>query len=366
MAIYLANLLLRVITLGVYHFWAKTRVRAYVWSQTALNGEQFEYTGRGVELFFGYLIAMTVVMPLVLGWRLGLITLLQQYPLLAGAAGAGFYGIFAFLAGFGKFSSLRYQASRTRWRGIRFALKGSATRYGFNTLGYGLLSVLSLGFLFPLMQVRQMELILGSLRFGESVRFRSKARAGALLRRYAGFQIGLLGVVAAWSGVLYLIFKAQGLWVDGGLQGQDGPLYFVFALYSYFLMFPLYYVLYAGYKAEFFRHMARHTSLETAPGVGAAAVNLEAEGLHAVDADAPVFQLGYSTRSYLGLQVTNLLLMGVTLGLAFPLVVVRTLNFICTHLRILGTLDLDHITQSAIRISPTGEGLAEAFDLGSI
>src|SRR5689334_11823780 len=52
----LLNALLMVLTLTVYRFWAKTNVRRHIWSCVHINGEPLEYTGRGVELFLGFLI----------------------------------------------------------------------------------------------------------------------------------------------------------------------------------------------------------------------------------------------------------------------------------------------------------------------
>ncbi|MGZ0189619.1 MAG: DUF898 family protein, partial [Alphaproteobacteria bacterium] len=40
---------LTVITLGIYRFWAKTRLRSYFWSRLTLNGEPLEYAGSGLE-----------------------------------------------------------------------------------------------------------------------------------------------------------------------------------------------------------------------------------------------------------------------------------------------------------------------------
>lgn len=56
--LFIKNLLLTIITLGIYRFWAKTRVRRYLWSHTSLFGDRFEYTGTGKELFLGFLIAL--------------------------------------------------------------------------------------------------------------------------------------------------------------------------------------------------------------------------------------------------------------------------------------------------------------------
>ena len=38
--IVIVNTLLTIITLSIYRFWAKTRVRQYLWDQTSLNGDK--------------------------------------------------------------------------------------------------------------------------------------------------------------------------------------------------------------------------------------------------------------------------------------------------------------------------------------
>ena len=60
-AIFIPNLLLTIVTLGVYRFWAITRMRRYLWSRFVFLGERFEYTGTGGELFRGFLLAMLVL-----------------------------------------------------------------------------------------------------------------------------------------------------------------------------------------------------------------------------------------------------------------------------------------------------------------
>src|SRR6266511_2976791 len=56
--IFIKNLLLNFITLTIYRFWGKTNIRRYAWSHTSLQGQRFEYTGRGGELFVGFLIVI--------------------------------------------------------------------------------------------------------------------------------------------------------------------------------------------------------------------------------------------------------------------------------------------------------------------
>ena len=56
--IFIKNLLLNIVTLSIYRFWGKTNLRRYAWSHTSLQGQRFEYTGRGGELFVGFLIVV--------------------------------------------------------------------------------------------------------------------------------------------------------------------------------------------------------------------------------------------------------------------------------------------------------------------
>ena len=53
---------LTIVTFGLYRFWARTRLRRYIWSSIKPGGDSFEYTGTGLEKFLGFLIALVVIM----------------------------------------------------------------------------------------------------------------------------------------------------------------------------------------------------------------------------------------------------------------------------------------------------------------
>jgi len=59
------NAILTIVTIGIYSFWAKNRVREFHYGHTELDGDPFAYHGTGGELFSGALKAMGVM--LVLG-----------------------------------------------------------------------------------------------------------------------------------------------------------------------------------------------------------------------------------------------------------------------------------------------------------
>lgn len=53
--------ILTFLTLGIYRFWAKTRIRKYIWSSATVDGDAFEYTGTGLEKFLGFLVAIVIL-----------------------------------------------------------------------------------------------------------------------------------------------------------------------------------------------------------------------------------------------------------------------------------------------------------------
>src|SRR5436309_10406344 len=66
-------------TLGIYRFWLTTDIRRFLWSNTELAGESFEYTGTAGELVLGFLVAIAILAPINVAFFL--------FTLTAGAAG---------------------------------------------------------------------------------------------------------------------------------------------------------------------------------------------------------------------------------------------------------------------------------------
>src|SRR6218665_3885418 len=136
--IWLLNIFLTVITLGIYSFWGKTRMRRYVTGSFKLGGDHFEYTGTGKELFIGFL----KVFPFFL-----LVSFSLQY--LPPEAILAVYLPLLYLIPVAIYMSTRYRLNRLTWRGIRGRLTGSAFRYGGFALWRMFLNMITLGILIP-------------------------------------------------------------------------------------------------------------------------------------------------------------------------------------------------------------------------
>ena len=64
--IWIVNILLITITLGLYYPWAKVRNHRYFYGNSILEGRNFDYHATGKQLFVGYLIAMALFLVYVI------------------------------------------------------------------------------------------------------------------------------------------------------------------------------------------------------------------------------------------------------------------------------------------------------------
>ncbi|MFL2801442.1 MAG: YjgN family protein [Paracoccaceae bacterium] len=134
--IWLTNLFLTVITIGIYSAWAKVRRNLYFFNKTEIDEHKFGYHATGLQIFKGRLIAGIVIVLYAV-----LITYVPYTFLLV--------PVFFFLIPWIMNNSLKFSARMTSYRNLRFNWNGS---YGRTFLIFFLapsLSVLSLGLLHP-------------------------------------------------------------------------------------------------------------------------------------------------------------------------------------------------------------------------
>jgi uncharacterized membrane protein YjgN (DUF898 family) len=136
---------LEFVTLGFYRFWLVTDTRRHLWSNTQVDGDAAEYTGRGKELLIGFLFALAILVPIYLLYFLAGLEA-EHYRAFAS------FPLIAFFYLFGQFAiyrARRYRLTRTVWRGVRFWMDGSGWSYAGRATLWGLLTVLTLGLALP-------------------------------------------------------------------------------------------------------------------------------------------------------------------------------------------------------------------------
>jgi uncharacterized membrane protein YjgN (DUF898 family) len=136
---------LELATVGFYRFWLATDIRRHLWSNTHIDGDAAEYTGRARELLIGFMIALAIIVPVYLAY---FVTSLEAERFKAFAS----FPLLAFFYVFGQFAiyrARRYRLTRTVWRGVRFWMSGSGWSYAARAALWAVLVAMTLGLLLP-------------------------------------------------------------------------------------------------------------------------------------------------------------------------------------------------------------------------
>jgi uncharacterized membrane protein YjgN (DUF898 family) len=116
-----------------------------LWTNTIVDGDAAEYTGRGKELLIGFLFAMTILVPIYLFYFLVSV----EAERLKGLASVPLVIAFYAFGQFAIYRARRYRLTRTVWRGVRFWMDGSGWAYAGRAMLWALLVVLTLGLALP-------------------------------------------------------------------------------------------------------------------------------------------------------------------------------------------------------------------------
>lgn len=206
---------LSLITLGIYRFWAKTRLRRYFWANTRLGPDGFEYTGTGLEKFLGFLVAVVVlavylaIVQLVL-FQFGLYFVFQprtQAEILMQLA-VIYASLFALapLLFFAQYRSRRYKLARTRFRGIRFGMDKAAGGYVLRGVGLLIATILTAGLLWPLMTYKLEAWMTNRSWYGDT-RFR---QGGKWTGMYGPYKHVLIGLAILVGGIVLSAISGGG------------------------------------------------------------------------------------------------------------------------------------------------------------
>lgn len=162
--IHIVNVFLTLLTLGVYYFWGKVRVRNYLFSQTEFAGDRFGYHGIGRELFIGFLKAL-----LLFGIPVAALNLAPAFlsgPWVQTIAVILIYVLGLIFVPVAMVGTRRYRLSRTSWRGIRFSFRGRLVEFVRLFVAGTLLTMVTLGLYYPIFAARRYGFLTAHSYFG--------------------------------------------------------------------------------------------------------------------------------------------------------------------------------------------------------
>ena len=202
---------LELVTLGFYRFWLVTDIRRHLWSNTVVDGDAAEYTGRGKELLIGFLFALAILVPIYLGYFLDR----HRSRALQAFASIPLFAFFYLFGQFAIFRARRYRLTRTVWRGVRFWMNGSGWAYAVAGIAVGRADVADAR---PGVAVAR-----GGARTLQDAAFLSTATCRAASRAAAGSSSSAAGGCGCWRRPLPVAARAVPLWrVQGAWSGAGG------------------------------------------------------------------------------------------------------------------------------------------------
>ena len=386
MKIAVPNLLLTVVTLGFYRFWATTRERQYFWAQTEFIDERLEWTGTGMELFIGFIMAFFLVgIPFALLQLVLQGLIFQGETILAAVTIIVLTTLLLYLIGVAYFRALRYRLSRTYWRGIRGGSDDQGLNYGLSYIWKNVAGMLPLYLLYPWASISLWNERWSKMSFGP-YRFVSNADWTQLMKRYLLFYLApfLIFVLAIYIG--YKEANGGGLASGGGAAAATGGIVVLLILALYILL-PvaalLYYSKYIRVAVGGLRWGALEFEFKArSPDwilffLANWAIWLVASGLAFVP--VAILLAGSATTltpemmsaenwsmAFIGTLILSAVIGIITIGLVNALIRYRSWKFFVTHMEAYGEVNLDRMSQSETVVSGHGEGLLDAFDVGAI
>ncbi|MBS0289221.1 MAG: DUF898 family protein [Proteobacteria bacterium] len=429
--IYLLSLLLSILTLGIYHFWGKTRKRRYITSSLSLDKDRFEYTGYGGELLLGLIVGIillgVVSLPFIwatyeieeanqyykehrtelpkeqkgkpvlyhfeqqdpfkknklvgefssftdfwiqynyqgffikyqgdlldIKWNISnsLATFdldvqfapLENLLLLTAIILTPLYLIFYFiyLPFVIVYGSLRYRATRLRWRGIRGDLAGSSLLYGLIGLVYFFLKIVTLGLWIPISDVRMLKYKIQKLYFGN---------------QQANFtpnmQTIFIAHLASMGACLYMIVLmiALGYWllpfiVSFASKEEHLIAQFINSLLKEGYFISIIFLIWICYVPRYWYRAA-----------------LLREKYNSLQFGDIQFRCNASGYEYFKLFIGNDFIFIFTLSFGLPIIWQRRMKFFCKHIKVIGDIDKLCIAQALGKKTKFGGGFASVMNL---
>ena len=371
--IWIVNILLTIVTLGLYSPWAHVRNKQYFYGNTDLAGERFEYLATGKQIFLGRLIAGVLFVTYVL--------LSNSMPVISFAIVVLMILVFPWVVQ----RSLRFNAVMTRYRGVRFGFIGTIKGAYLNFLGKPIVANLLVG----------LWLGLGALLV--------YAFGGNQIQTVANLNLGIGLALLLWTLTLFAIVMGLVAWVNQGMASyiHNGYLYgdkhFIAQLSTrqflknywigVLVVTACLIVLFVGLGSLIYSmtQAGKQTNvpLTILPlvffggYVGVFVVVLYVRALiyskirnytygqtHIGAERAYTFESSIAPSDYAVLLFTNALMIMFSLGLLTPFVRVRVAEFLAKHTAIQGDLNtLVTQEQARVQTGATADALGDVFNL---
>jgi len=324
-AIWIVNIALTLVTLGIYSAWAKVRTLRWFYGHTLLDNQAFSYLATPMQILKGRLIALAALVAYYSATYFA--------PMLAIALLITFFLALPWIV----VSSLRFHARQSAYRGLRFDFTGTVGEAARIYIGLQLLILPTLGLILPYIAYRQVKFIAENTVYGQTA---------------------------------------------GHYQGSSKPFWGVYLLSIALLLLPLFIIAYGAYQAYVMQAagIPKETAASTVgmfivtgmaafylviPVVSAMLQARTANLFYNATTLGPIgFESRQRARDLIWIYLSNLVLIALTLGIFIPWAKVRLARYRAQHLTLAGPQDLGSFVAGQHQDSTaTGSEMADLLDL---
>lgn len=373
--IWIVNILLIIVTLGLYYPWAKVRNHRYFYANSTLEDRSFNYHATGKQLFISYLIGT------------GLFIVYSIVESFSAIGGLILLEIFFLSFPWIVWRSLKFNLRATSFSNVRFsfegALSGAYVNYfllpivvflavysvpvllviafggegagsvgGLAVLGIVISLVLAF-YLMALLNKKSTTYTLSSYRFGQgqfSTLLETKEFAKILIKT-----IGL-GVVVMVGFMMFMgVVVAGSIGLEGVVSIQEGlidqekmkdilsrGILFMIVVPIYLGLFVASFIVYSYSTVRQREYIFKNSRLD----------------------DVITFSSGLTVRAMAWIAISNLVLIVITFGLAMPWAKVRMTRYMLENTYVNSEADIDqYMTEKQEEQSSLGAQIGDAFDV---
>jgi uncharacterized membrane protein YjgN (DUF898 family) len=323
--IWIVNIALTLVTLGIYSAWAKVRTLRWFYGHTLLDDQAFSYLATPMQVLRGRLIALAALVTYYAASYFA--------PMLALALVLVFFVALPWIV----VSSLRFHARQSAYRGLRFDFTGTVGEAARIYIGLQLLILPTLGLILPYIAYRQVRFVADHTVYGQTAaRYQGSSKPfwGVYL---LALLLMLLPVAVIGQG-FYQMYQMHAAGLPKEMAGAAAGASIAGGVLLLYLMIP---VVSAMIMARTANLLYNSTSLGQ---VG--------------------FVSRQRARDLIWIYLSNLVLIALTLGIFIPWAKVRLARYRARRLTVNGPQNLGEFTAGQQQGSTaTGAELANLFDL---
>lgn len=318
--IWIVNIMLSIITLGIYSAWAKVRTKRYFYGNTLLMGTAFDYLADPMKILKGRLIAFAIL-------------ILYSF---SGAASPALQGvlmlIFIPLLPWIIIKALRFNAYNSAYRNIRFTFHAEYLTALGVFIGLPILVAFSAGLAYPYFVRARKKFVVDHTAYGTS-QFELQAKGGEFYAVYLK--------ASAMSLVLIFLFASVAYGLKQTAAAPSHEEMGVAATLGIMLVLPVFLLVFAYIYTAIANLVINTTVLEQ----------------HHFESNLEFGKMCW-------LYFSNMMAIMLSFGLLIPWAMIRTARYriSCISVSVEGNVD-EFIAAETERAEAIGEEIGDMFDL---